>query len=68
MAQLKCATFLIICVLYIGTIFTNVETLKKINVSKWKIFVFIFDSIFQQIKYILSIRTTTYFYTHSFLL
>jgi len=36
-AQLKRAIFLIIYVLYIGTIFTKVKTLKKINVLKRKI-------------------------------
>jgi len=67
-AQLKCATFLIIYVLYISTIFTKVKTLDKINVLKRKIFLFIFASNFHQIKYKLSIRTITYFYIHSFLL
>jgi len=29
MAKLKCAPFLIIFLLYVGTIFTKVETLRK---------------------------------------
>jgi len=44
------------------------RNIKKINVLKRKIFVFIFASNFQQMKYKLSIRTITYFYTHLFLL
>jgi len=67
-AQLKCATFLIIYVLYIGTIFTKVKTLNKVNILKRKIFVFIFASKFQQMKYKISIRTIAYVYIHSFLL
>jgi len=38
------------------------------NVLKRKIFVSIIASNFQQIKYKLSIRTITYFYTHLILL
>jgi len=38
------------------------------NVLKRKIFVFVIASNFQQIKYKLSIRIITYFYTHLFLL
>jgi len=47
MDKLKCASFLKIYVLYIGA---KIKTLRK-NVLKRKIFVFIFASKFQKIKY-----------------
>jgi len=56
-----------LCILYRHNFYES-KNIKKMNVLKRKIFVFIIASNFQQIKYKLSIRAITYFYTHLFLL